>query len=203
MTVTGHVEQLRASRCYQKSDSLSCTTCHDPHAAPPAEEQREHYRAACLACHDAAACRAAPERRAAQNQDDCSACHMPRSGGRDSAPGVYAPPDRDSHCYRPAADAENKAAATALVAVLDVSRLPEGRSAAGRLGLAYWRHHAENDDSRLPKAGQRAKELLSQVAPARIARRRDRRAAGGTGAGGRRCRAGRGPRPSGRWPIKD
>src|SRR5262249_51427449 len=28
MTVTGHVEQMHLSKCYQKSDTLTCTTCH-------------------------------------------------------------------------------------------------------------------------------------------------------------------------------
>ena len=31
MTVVGHVEQMQQSRCYTESDSLTCTTCHDPH----------------------------------------------------------------------------------------------------------------------------------------------------------------------------
>ncbi len=34
MTVTGHVEQMHLSRCYQASDTFSCLTCHDPHAEP-------------------------------------------------------------------------------------------------------------------------------------------------------------------------
>ncbi len=32
MTVVGHIEQLRGSACYQKSERLTCLTCHDPHA---------------------------------------------------------------------------------------------------------------------------------------------------------------------------
>lgn len=31
MTVVGHVKQLRRSACYQKSSTLTCLTCHDPH----------------------------------------------------------------------------------------------------------------------------------------------------------------------------
>ncbi len=31
MTVVGHVEQLRNSKCYQGSKDLTCVTCHDPH----------------------------------------------------------------------------------------------------------------------------------------------------------------------------
>lgn len=38
MTVVGHVEQLHLSRCYQASNSLTCVTCHDPHAEPRPEE---------------------------------------------------------------------------------------------------------------------------------------------------------------------
>ncbi|MCI0459631.1 MAG: hypothetical protein L0Z62_21995, partial [Gemmataceae bacterium] len=34
MTVTGHVEQLHLSRCYQASGTLTCMTCHNPHVFP-------------------------------------------------------------------------------------------------------------------------------------------------------------------------
>src|SRR5437764_1144006 len=46
MTVTGHVEQMHRSRCYQRSDTLSCRTCHNPHGEPEARERVAYYRAA-------------------------------------------------------------------------------------------------------------------------------------------------------------
>jgi predicted CXXCH cytochrome family protein len=162
MTVTGHVEQMHASRCYQKSDALTCTTCHDPHHSPRPDERREHYRMVCLSCHDEKACRASPEARFAKNQDECAACHMPRSA-------VEIPHLAFTHHrigLHPAAPqnlTDEKAAATALVPVLDVSQLAE-IDQQRLLGLGYWRHHVQSDDTRLPTAQQSARELLSHAA---------------------------------------
>ena len=32
---------------------MSCTSCHDPHYEPPAEERVSYYREKCLTCHGA------------------------------------------------------------------------------------------------------------------------------------------------------
>ncbi len=80
MTVVGHVEQMHLSRCYQASDTLTCRTCHDPHAEPPAAQRVAYYRAKCIACHAPDRCTADPARRARESPaDDCMQCHMPRS----------------------------------------------------------------------------------------------------------------------------
>ncbi|MEZ5354001.1 MAG: tetratricopeptide repeat protein [Bryobacteraceae bacterium] len=53
--------RLRMSACFRKSATLTCTTCHDPHAA-------RARPAACQGCHPSA-----------HNQDrDCASCHMPK-----------------------------------------------------------------------------------------------------------------------------
>jgi predicted CXXCH cytochrome family protein len=79
MKVVGHVDQLHLSRCWRESETLTCTTCHDPHAAAaPAPEQ---YRKVCLGCHADAACKLPRPERLRQNAaNDCLACHMPRVG---------------------------------------------------------------------------------------------------------------------------
>jgi hypothetical protein len=82
MKVVGHVEQLRASRCYQASGDLTCGTCHALHAAPPSDEGeiREHYVRACLKCHAAENCRLDPTLRLRDSPgNDCVACHMPQA----------------------------------------------------------------------------------------------------------------------------
>ncbi|MGH7127508.1 MAG: multiheme c-type cytochrome, partial [Planctomycetaceae bacterium] len=80
MTVTGHVEQMRMSRCWQASDSLTCTTCHDPHSEPEPEERLAYFRQTCLECHAQDACGLhEAERLLQQPLDNCVACHMPQS----------------------------------------------------------------------------------------------------------------------------
>lgn len=78
MTVTGHVEQLHASKCYQMSDTLTCLTCHNPHGFPEPDQRVEYYRAACLSCHAEAACQVDPVKRAKDSpKNSCVQCHMP------------------------------------------------------------------------------------------------------------------------------
>jgi predicted CXXCH cytochrome family protein len=71
------VEQLSQSTCKRSSgDKMSCSSCHDPHFTPAAEQRTAFYRGKCLACH------AQPEFAAshhAENQD-CTSCHMQRTG---------------------------------------------------------------------------------------------------------------------------
>lgn len=78
MTVVGHVQQMRLSKCYQKSASLTCTTCHDPHHTVEAPKSVAFYRQKCLECHTQQGCSVPePERRKTQPADNCAACHMP------------------------------------------------------------------------------------------------------------------------------
>ncbi|OYW17795.1 MAG: hypothetical protein B7Z55_11825, partial [Planctomycetales bacterium 12-60-4] len=77
MEVAGHGEQMRLSRCYQQTETLTCITCHDPHVVPSVAERFEWYRAKCLACHTESACGLPLEtRRSAAGVDDCVGCHM-------------------------------------------------------------------------------------------------------------------------------
>lgn len=77
----GQSEALALSVCKRKSgDAMSCTSCHDPHASPGAEERVSYYRGKCLACHG--------EPFAAKHhadQPDCTSCHMPRTNSIDVA----------------------------------------------------------------------------------------------------------------------
>jgi Flp pilus assembly protein TadD len=56
--------RLHKSACFQKSEAMTCTTCHNPHARQPAAD----FRGVCLSCHEAA------HRRGG----DCLSCHMPK-----------------------------------------------------------------------------------------------------------------------------
>jgi predicted CXXCH cytochrome family protein len=76
--ITGSAYRLRQSQCFQKSNgALRCTTCHDPHTSPNAEEASRKFIAACRKCHGAALdteVNAGKHPAAA----DCVGCHMPK-----------------------------------------------------------------------------------------------------------------------------
>jgi hypothetical protein len=79
MTVSGQVEQMRLSRCYRESKTMTCATCHNPHSLPDELEKVEYYRDKCLSCHQFESCTLAVEtRNETQPQDNCIVCHMPR-----------------------------------------------------------------------------------------------------------------------------
>jgi hypothetical protein len=77
MTVVGHVEQMHLSRCYQASETLTCTTCHNPHADLEPSEKSAHFIRVCLKCHADQSCGLDREERQA-SANDCLVCHMPQ-----------------------------------------------------------------------------------------------------------------------------
>lgn len=80
MEVVGHVEQLHLSRCYTNSTTLTCTTCHDPHAKPAESSAETYYRGKCLECHNTQTCsQPIQERLKHSPSDNCVTCHMPNS----------------------------------------------------------------------------------------------------------------------------
>ncbi|MBX3449105.1 MAG: tetratricopeptide repeat protein [Planctomycetaceae bacterium] len=78
MTVTGHGEQMKLSRCYIDSGTMTCITCHDPHVSRPMQENRDYYQEKCLACHTPDSCQSPRQTRLdSTGFDDCVRCHMP------------------------------------------------------------------------------------------------------------------------------
>jgi hypothetical protein len=63
--------RLMRSKCFQ-GGSLSCVTCHDPHANVASDAA--FYRERCLSCHQTL-----NNHQTAARQRDCIECHMPRS----------------------------------------------------------------------------------------------------------------------------
>jgi len=76
----GSVEQMYASRCFQKgagASKMGCVSCHDPHAVPAPEQKIAFYRDRCVNCHKDRGCSLPP---AARPENNCVACHMPPTG---------------------------------------------------------------------------------------------------------------------------
>jgi tetratricopeptide (TPR) repeat protein len=70
-----HIRYLEQSKCFQKSDSLSCITCHDPHVPEGAKNSLSEKRS-CLGCHQPEHCEDRPNLPAVI-RDQCINCHMP------------------------------------------------------------------------------------------------------------------------------
>ncbi len=84
-----HVEQMRESRCYQRSsgeEKLHCATCHNPHQYIGPAQRVAYYRARCLTCHEKQGC-SLPRavRLQTSKEDSCINCHMPRQSATDVA----------------------------------------------------------------------------------------------------------------------
>ncbi|MFO0803148.1 MAG: tetratricopeptide repeat protein [Gemmataceae bacterium] len=132
MTVVGHMEQLRRSKCYQATPTMTCLTCHHPH--PLGKQPRdatEARRGQCMSCHDSEACREAPPRRQAKS-DDCVSCHMPR--GDTDIPHVAFTHHRIGK--HPIASPKRSPRTPELLPINDFARVPEPDRRRG-LGLAY------------------------------------------------------------------
>jgi predicted CXXCH cytochrome family protein len=159
MKVVGHVEQLRLSRCYQKSDTLTCTTCHDPHASTRPDLKQARYLRVCASCHSGEGCRLERAERLRRNPDnDCIACHMPRT--KTDVPHVAFTHHRIGiHSDSPAEAPARPRRLAALVPVDDVSHLsPVDRER--NLALAYFSMSGRQPD---PQAAEAYRDTARQL----------------------------------------
>lgn len=163
MTVVGHLEQMRASRCYQQSDSLTCTTCHDPHHRSPPEGRIADLRSTCLGCHEQRGCSLDVDaRRAESREDNCVQCHM-RSSTTD-IPHVAATHHRIAVPGRESADgAAPVESFPALVPFDDLSRF--SREEQDRcLGLGYLQLSMQQTDRESAEVyRRRGRDLLQSL----------------------------------------
>ncbi|MGE5193125.1 MAG: cytochrome c3 family protein [Deltaproteobacteria bacterium] len=164
MEIVGHAEQLAHSACYRQSGTLTCMTCHDPHAPVPPADRVEHFRSICLSCHADRGCSLDVAERTRQRQNDCAACHMP--GKETVLPhvafthhqiGIHPVSDKP-----PPADGGDW-----LIPLFDASELSLGERQRS-LGLAWERFsvHPDAGDESSPvrrRAGFRAVQLLATL----------------------------------------
>src|SRR5262249_276206 len=135
LAVVGHVEQFHQSRCYQRSETLSCITCHNPHGEPNAEERVAYYRAACVECHQRERCKVNPQLRQKESPvNDCVSCPLPRAATE--VPHVAFTNHRIGVHQTPLAPQVETAGSGELRPVLDLSGLSE-MDRHRSLGLAY------------------------------------------------------------------
>jgi len=133
MTVSGQIEQMRLSRCYRESESMTCATCHNPHRRLDEAEKMEFYRGKCLSCHKTESCGlTVAARREQQSDDNCMACHMPR--GKTDIPHLSFTHHRIGiHATRSKPDKLTES--DQLIPISDISHLPENERVR-LLGLA-------------------------------------------------------------------
>ncbi|MEO8128702.1 MAG: multiheme c-type cytochrome [Bryobacteraceae bacterium] len=67
---------LMASRCFQKSGTLSCVTCHNPHE--DARREPAFYIAKCIGCHASEPVPNRPTACGLSKHENCLPCHMER-----------------------------------------------------------------------------------------------------------------------------
>lgn len=72
--VANQVAGMRASRCFEKSETMTCVTCHDPHR--PHSEGNAGAKS-CAKCHQPEAC-TERDRLPAPVRERCIDCHMPK-----------------------------------------------------------------------------------------------------------------------------
>ena len=150
--VANQVHYLRQSRCFQKSDTLTCITCHDPHR-PSASSDATSAQASCLKCHAPGQC-GARDRLPTPIRNDCVGCHMPQRVKMNvifrTADDAYVPPIR-RYEHRIAVD----------------------RTAEQEVLLAWYRMQPD-DDSRRKASGLQASQVAHWLAEAENFRRQYR-----------------------------
>ena len=145
---TSQWEALLQSECKKKSgDRLTCITCHDPHASPPAEQRITYFRSRCLTCHGEAVFVSKHH----PDQPDCTSCHMPREKTGDVA---HEQVTDHRIQRRPAPSFTQTQAGTG-----DLTLVGGGTASDRDLGLAYFQKANLGDQ----QAGHRAMVLLQQA----------------------------------------
>ncbi len=156
---TGQPEQMRSSVCYRRSEGrMGCTSCHDPHRKPLAQERVSFYRERCLACHQEQGCSEAADVREAQD-NSCIACHMPRLPTEDVA---HATVSDHRILRRPEPASSHRRVERGTWRRFSDYRLPPREARRARV-LADYQRAAASSDWTLGRRVQRELEELARV----------------------------------------
>lgn len=117
--------RLRKSACFRKSGTLLCTTCHNPHETPRAEDAARHYAQVCRECHAEPFDQLVASGKHTQAAN-CVDCHMPKRRTDDVVHVVMT--DHYIQRRKPARD---------LLAPLEERRETEGNAYRGEVVLYY------------------------------------------------------------------
>jgi predicted CXXCH cytochrome family protein len=69
--------RFRKSLCFQKSEAMTCTTCHNPHNVPRGNDATAHYVSVCESCHQGVVTKLRESGKHPSSRD-CLGCHMPK-----------------------------------------------------------------------------------------------------------------------------
>lgn len=149
---TSQYEALLRSACKRASgDSLTCTTCHDPHFEPSPAERVQYFRARCLQCHTSPAMATHHT-----EQPDCATCHMPARNTTDISHEQVTDHDIEARPLAPATSLTLKSLDAAVDELVPVGNFPAGDR---EYGLAYAQLAAKGDRH----AAQLALQLLTKA----------------------------------------
>jgi predicted CXXCH cytochrome family protein len=142
---TSQWEALLQSECKKNSgDRLTCTTCHDPHNSPPAEQRVSYFRAKCLTCHGEPSFVSKHH----PDQPNCSGCHMPREKSADVA-----------HEQLTDHRIQRRPSQRVPEGTLDLTLVGGGQASDRDLGLAYFQFAKHGDQ----QSGRKAMSLLQRA----------------------------------------
>lgn len=134
--IASQADRLRKSACFQKSGTLTCTTCHDPHESPRLSG-REEFNGTCRGCHNSPG--EVQCGMAAAPAQDCVGCHMKAGGTRD-IPHVHFT-DHYIRKLPAAAEAANRSNLPAVPPLLPMLQAGEPAEQLMQRGLAYFQFH--------------------------------------------------------------
>jgi hypothetical protein len=159
MRIVGHVDQMHASQCYQQTQKLTCTSCHDPHNPIPSEGKVKFYRSICQQCHEDQSCSKPHDQRVDLTGNSCYQCHMPKAETNVAHAALH----HHRIGIHNQQDGEAQKAITQLAPVLDILTLSERErircGAIAKVGLI----RAKSDREEVQMFGMEATEALIQL----------------------------------------